>query len=294
MKSLLFAAAVALAIPVAGNAATVNVNVDFNDGSKLSVVGGGGERGSFTEVISQTVVGNIETTEYRTVDYTNTIVQFSYALDPLLLQSGDKINLSFSNFGFMSFTPNEGDRAGFDSGYVGLQIRGLSDTYHWDAQVSRTATISFPTSVVSGSYETGGSAGPFNAPHGGGFTNVTVEPYFGRPESELFRDASFGLSEYNAELTLLADPEPPRDAYLPLPGVDGFQLHSVNFGLSGMRVYIDNYGGSSVERFGSIRDERYYTVERDLTAVPLPAALPLLAAGLGGLGFIGRRKKKAA
>lgn len=28
--------------------------------------------------------------------------------------------------------------------------------------------------------------------------------------------------------------------------------------------------------------------------VPLPAALPLLIAGLGGLGFVGRRKKKAA
>lgn len=32
----------------------------------------------------------------------------------------------------------------------------------------------------------------------------------------------------------------------------------------------------------------------DISAVPLPAALPLLVAGLGGLGFIGRRKKKKA
>ncbi len=32
----------------------------------------------------------------------------------------------------------------------------------------------------------------------------------------------------------------------------------------------------------------------DISAVPLPAALPLLLAGLGGLGFIGRRKTKAA
>ena len=31
-----------------------------------------------------------------------------------------------------------------------------------------------------------------------------------------------------------------------------------------------------------------------LAPVPLPAGLPLLALGLGGLGFIGRRKKKAA
>ncbi len=31
-----------------------------------------------------------------------------------------------------------------------------------------------------------------------------------------------------------------------------------------------------------------------ISPVPLPAALPLLAAGLGGLGFMGRRKKKAA
>lgn len=32
----------------------------------------------------------------------------------------------------------------------------------------------------------------------------------------------------------------------------------------------------------------------DVSQVPLPAALPLLMVGLGGLGFIGRRKKKAA
>ena len=32
----------------------------------------------------------------------------------------------------------------------------------------------------------------------------------------------------------------------------------------------------------------------DVSAVPLPTALPLLAAGLAGLGFIGDRKKKAA
>lgn len=32
----------------------------------------------------------------------------------------------------------------------------------------------------------------------------------------------------------------------------------------------------------------------DISPVPLPAALPLLGAGIGGLGFMGRRKKKAA
>lgn len=36
------------------------------------------------------------------------------------------------------------------------------------------------------------------------------------------------------------------------------------------------------------------SLELSTPVVPLPAALPLLAAGLGGLGFFGRRKKKAA
>lgn len=36
------------------------------------------------------------------------------------------------------------------------------------------------------------------------------------------------------------------------------------------------------------------TVSADVSAVPVPAALPLLVASLGGFGFIGRRKKKAA
>jgi len=31
-----------------------------------------------------------------------------------------------------------------------------------------------------------------------------------------------------------------------------------------------------------------------LAATPIPAALPLFASGLGALGFLGRRRKKAA
>ena len=37
-----------------------------------------------------------------------------------------------------------------------------------------------------------------------------------------------------------------------------------------------------------------YLSKLSATAVPVPAALPLLLAGLGGLGFIGRRRRKSA
>jgi hypothetical protein len=42
------------------------------------------------------------------------------------------------------------------------------------------------------------------------------------------------------------------------------------------------------------REGKAEAIVDDVSPVPLPAALPLFVVGLGGLGFIGRRKKKAA
>ncbi len=54
--------------------------------------------------------------------------------------------------------------------------------------------------------------------------------------------------------------------------------------LSGITVLTLAYGGSNATEF-------YVS---SLTAVPIPAAAPLLLSGLAGLAFAGRRKRKAA
>lgn len=53
--------------------------------------------------------------------------------------------------------------------------------------------------------------------------------------------------------------------------------------------------GQDLDLFLTTSAVTYLTLnEMDVTVVPLPAALPFLAASLAGLGFVGRRKKKAA
>ncbi len=45
---------------------------------------------------------------------------------------------------------------------------------------------------------------------------------------------------------------------------------------------------------GASTAEQFYLASADVTPVPLPAALPMLAAAMGGLGFLARRRRKAA
>ena len=51
---------------------------------------------------------------------------------------------------------------------------------------------------------------------------------------------------------------------------------------------------ASVSGDGFIVDYMKLDLEVDMPAVPLPASLPLLAVGLGGLGLLARRKRKSA
>ena len=54
--------------------------------------------------------------------------------------------------------------------------------------------------------------------------------------------------------------------------------------------------GVDLIRFGFDANDgvQYYVNGFEASAVPLPAALPLMLAGLGGLGFAARKKRKAA
>ena len=76
----------------------------------------------------------------------------------------------------------------------------------------------------------------------------------------------------------------------------------VLFGTGGVQVFVDNvleidYAGPVSD--GAFGFYNFSQIDADysldaVTPVPVPAALPLLLAGLGGLGFVARRKRKAA
>ena len=77
---------------------------------------------------------------------------------------------------------------------------------------------------------------------------------------------------------------------------DGINFGNYSIAAGTGKVTLTGLGAASMFWFTSTTDARpqIYLDTLTFSSVPVPAALPLLLAGLGGLGFMARRKRKAA
>ncbi|MEP0962175.1 MAG: hypothetical protein ABJQ70_18210 [Roseobacter sp.] len=140
----LVAALLCVGVVETAHAATFNINVDFNDASRLSTPNQNFWGYSGCELLSETRDGDTTTRTVRFVRGSDLSVQFTYALDPILISAGDQVTLKLSNFGVFSFGHNEFGTSGFQD----LTLRGFSDTPTWDAQIDAVSQLSYDGGVT--------------------------------------------------------------------------------------------------------------------------------------------------
>jgi hypothetical protein len=79
---------------------------------------------------------------------------------------------------------------------------------------------------------------------------------------------------------------------IPAGGIASLTPYSVTFLALATETVSLFFEGQGIDNQGPVLDN--VLLEQNVSAVPVPAALPLLAAGLGALGFVARRRRKTA
>jgi hypothetical protein len=79
---------------------------------------------------------------------------------------------------------------------------------------------------------------------------------------------------------------------IPAGGIASLTPYSVTFLALATETVSLFFEGQGNDNQGPVLDN--VLLEQNVSAVPVPAALPLLAAGLGALGFVARRRRKTA
>lgn len=172
------------------------------------------------------------------------------------------------------FPSHVGVNSGNDAAYAVVNQGGVLAPA--DKFITLSQTIAVDPSTT---YSTGYFAGVFaNNPNDGpfGFGNSTVNP---------------GLVDIKINGVSIA---PTFPLFINNAFVEVLGSFTTGAGQTSLTVLF-SASASGTGTVGLSLDDFFFTAEASNTATPLPAALPLFASGIGGLGLLGwRRKKKAA